>query len=131
MGWQQTPFGVRWVEDGAAPYMLPDYAPPPAPAAPASVSSAAPADAPAGDPWLAPGTGDFLTLQGPDGTWRQVPASDYVEIDKLTRSGWYPVDPATQRPMRIADFQGGQVFIDPTTGQGQTLNQLLAGTLLP
>jgi hypothetical protein len=83
-----------------------------------------------GSIWPGPGTGR-LTLRARNGQMVTLDASDYVGIDRLTRSGWLPLNTAG-KPYQVVDYKGGQVFLDPDRpGDAFPLNELLGGHKTP
>lgn len=79
-----------------------------------------------------------VTLQAQDGSGRTITLPSWTadgqntdallkNLDYYTRNGWAPVN-AQGQPMKIVDYKGGQVFIDPANPRApQTLNSLAGG----
>lgn len=82
------------------------------------------------NPWMSYGSGSMLTLRGPNGETRTLDPGDHVGIDSLTRTGWVPLN-SNGNAFKIMNWKGGQMFIDPDTGQASPLNVLLGGPWLP
>lgn len=89
-------------------------------------AQSSPADPFAGYSWMPTGTGHELALRGPNGQTVRVDAGNYQEVDRLTRSGWLPLN-QQGNPYQVASYKGGQMFYDPDRQQWMPVNVLLGG----